>query len=266
MIPPRRMTFQLTPLLDLLLIVIFAQFMEVQQTSTKSDELLQTRAKEMRQQIMAQAEELRRKMDLAFADRMKEANQRRAFYDNALKSVVQQQQQSGEVLAELFDLPNDAVKDLLKIDPNSTAFTPAQRESLRATLRDMQQKNGQELLQLLISYGEMKKRCDVWEVHVTGEGLVRFDNGADVREMQVKTDTEAEKKLFEAYKTFEEPKTLVIILYSYGDTTAAQQQRVRNALPGLLAKMREDSGGRHWFEFAVLGFTPEGPTLRGENQ
>lgn len=266
MIAPRRMTFQLTPLLDLLLIVIFAQFMEVQQTSSKSEESLETRVSEMRQRLLADAESLRQKMDLAHAERMQKVDQRRNFYDNAFKSVLQQQNQSGEVLAEVFDLSAEEMKDLLKIDPASKQFTPEQRENLRRTLKEMQKKDGRQLLQLLISYGEMRKRCDVWEVHVNSDGAVRFDNGLQTRLIRAESQQEAGEKLFEAYKTFEEPKTLVILLYSYGDTTAGQQQRIRNALPGLMAKMREDSGGRHWFEFAVLGFTPEGPTLRGENR
>ena len=240
--------------------------MEVQQTSSKSEETLQTRANEMRQQLLDEAEVLRKKMDLAYTDRMKEIDQRRKFYDSAFKSVMDQQDQSGEVLAELFDMSPEDMKDLLKIDPRSKEFTPEQRESLRRTLKDLQQKDGRKLQQLLISYGEMRKRCDVWEVHVTSDGAVRFDNGVQSRVVRAESQDEAEKQLFAAYKTFEEPKTLVILLYSYGDTTAGQQQRIRGALPGLMAKMREDSGGRHWFEFAVLGFTPEGPTLRGENR
>ena len=49
--PRRRMTFQLTPLLDLLLIVIFAQFMEVQQQAESAQDDLQQQKQQLVQQF-----------------------------------------------------------------------------------------------------------------------------------------------------------------------------------------------------------------------
>ena len=49
--PRRRMTFQLTPLLDLLLIVIFAQFMEVQQQAESAQDDLQQQKQQFVQQF-----------------------------------------------------------------------------------------------------------------------------------------------------------------------------------------------------------------------
>ena len=61
----RRITFQLTPLLDLLLIVIFAQFMEMQRTTdTQAEEIVQhanvqeTRAEELLRKLRQADREL----------------------------------------------------------------------------------------------------------------------------------------------------------------------------------------------------------------
>ena len=259
---PRKMTFQLTPLLDLLLIVIFAQFIEVQQTSNKADAMLETRAAEMRQTLLAQAEELRRKMDAAHNLKMRDVQNKREYYDQAFKSILDQQNRSGEMLAELFDVPENTVNELLGIKPGQKAYTPEQSANIRRTLKGLQQKNGRELLKTLISYGEMKKRCDVWEIYVTADGTIELDNG----EFRAKTQSEIEDGLFDAYKSFPEPKTLVILMFSYGDASAGIRQRSQDALPAALARMREDSGGRNWFEFAVLGFSPTGPSLRAGNK
>lgn len=263
---PRKMTFQLTPLLDLLLIVIFAQFIEVQQTSNKSEAALETRAAEMRQTLLAQAEELRNKMDAAHDLRMRDVESKREYYDQAFKSILEQQNQSGEMLSEMFDIPEDMVNELLGIKAGQKAYTPEQSANIRRTLKGLQQKNGRELLKTLISYGEMKKRCDVWEIYVTEDGTIELDNGEFVKKFRAKTQSEIEDGLFAAYKSFPEPKTLVILMFSYGDASAGIRQRSQDALPAALARMRDDSGGRNWFEFAVLGFSPEGPSLRAGNK
>ena len=46
MLSRKKLTFQLTPLLDLLLIVIFAQYMEVQHTSAQAEQEIERRADE----------------------------------------------------------------------------------------------------------------------------------------------------------------------------------------------------------------------------
>lgn len=258
-LPTRRMTFQLTPLLDLLLIVIFAQFIEVRDTTSKSEELLETQKAEARQKLMADAEELRRRMDAEFADRMTQVDQKE-------ESLLAQHEQAGRILSELFNVPQQTVERLLRIDSRQDKYTPQQREQLKQTLRNLQKRNGPELLKMLISYGEMQKRCDIWEVHVSGNESLQFAAGDVTKNIRAKTQEEIEDELFKAYKSLPEPRTLVIILFSYGNTNAGARRRAEEALPNALARMRADSGGRNWFEFAILGFAPEGPSLKTENR
>ncbi|MFK7820893.1 MAG: hypothetical protein AB8G99_19420 [Planctomycetaceae bacterium] len=255
----KKMTFQLTPLLDLLLIVIFAQFMEVRDTSSKSEAVLEKRAAEVRQQLLSQAEELRKRMDASYASKMNKL-------DEQQQSLLAQHDQAGEILSEIFNVPESTVNKLLRIDPAQGSYTARQKQDLKQTLRNMQKSNGPELLKMLISYGEMQKRCDIWEVYVAEDGSLEFTNAEQVRTIRARTQAEIEGELFDAYKSFTEPKTLVIILFSYGDASAGARQRTEDALPGALARMREDSGGRHWFEFAILGFTPDGPSLKTGNR
>ncbi len=262
MLPGRRMTFQLTPLLDLLLIVIFAQYMDVEQTSRDSHERLARRQQEMELKLVAQAEELRQRMDAEHARRLQEAQQQRTRFEQAWRDIVQQQERLSELLSELFALPEDAVRKLLAISPQGQPPSVEQTAELRRTLKQLQATKGRELLRMLLTYQEMRKRVDVWEVYVTADGFIEFDNGEAVRRFAAETTDEIANGLLQAYKSFPEPRTLVILLFSYGDASAGARQRAQAALPVAVARMREDSGGRHWFEFAVLGFAPDGPSLR----
>ena len=56
----RRMTFQLTPLLDLLLIVIFAQYMEVQQKAESAQTEVEQQKTELDEQYKLRRDELER--------------------------------------------------------------------------------------------------------------------------------------------------------------------------------------------------------------
>jgi hypothetical protein len=256
----KKMTFQLTPLLDLLLIVIFAQFIEVRDASSKSDAVLEKQAAEVRQQLLSQAEELRKRMDASYAAKMNKVSEQE-------KSLLAQHDQVGRLLSEIFDVPEQTVNKLLRIDPSQGSYTSRQKQELKQTLRKLQGSNGSQLMKMLISYGEMQKRCDIWEVYVQEDGTLLFTNGEQAQTIQSQTQiVDTEDKLFAAYKSFPEPKTLVIILLSYGDASAGARQRTEDALPAAIARMREDSGGRHWFESAILGFSPNGPSLQTGNR
>ena len=54
----RRLTFQLTPLLDLLLIVIFAQFLDVRDTTTEREQLTSTQVATADQELAATQDQL----------------------------------------------------------------------------------------------------------------------------------------------------------------------------------------------------------------
>ncbi len=80
MIITRRMTFQLTPLLDLLLIVIFAQFMEVQQVSDRTEISHQLQLKEqqtLNQQHIAEFQNQRKQQERQLRAKLSEARDQR---------------------------------------------------------------------------------------------------------------------------------------------------------------------------------------------
>lgn len=253
-LPTRRMTFQLTPLLDLLLIVIFAQFIEVRDTTTKSEAVLERQKSEAQQQIEEKAKKLREQMDAEHADRMTQLLEKE-------KSLIAQREQVGDVLSEAFNMSDKAFERVLQANSANT-YSTEQKQQMARALRALRSSKGRQLLKMLVSYGEMQKRCDIWEVHVEGNELIQFSAGDTTTNIRADTKDEITDGLFKAYKTLPEPKTLVIILFSYGNTNAGARRRAEEALPDAIAKMRADTGQRNWFEFAILGFAPEGPSLQ----
>ena len=253
-LPTRRMTFQLTPLLDLLLIVIFAQFIEVRDTSTKSESVIEQQKAEAQLEMEEKARKLREQMDAEHADRMTQLEQKE-------KSLLAQREQVGNVLSEVFNMSDKAFERVLRANSADT-YSNEQKQRMQKALGSLRSSKGRELLKMLVSYGEMQKRCDIWEVHVEGNELIQFSAGGITTNIRADTKDEITDELFKAYKTLPEPKTLVIILFSYGNTNAGARRRAEEALPDAIAKMRADTGQRNWFEFAILGFAPEGPSLQ----
>lgn len=267
MMSRKKLTFQLTPLLDLLLIVIFAQFMEMQQTSTQSSDELDA----VKQQAAAQQQEL---LD-AKADLAKQKAEMNRIYNEAVKqlerrrqatlaNIAKQQEDAGRILSEAFDVPEETVNELLKMRPGSTGADSNERA--RRALSNLRNAKGRELLKTLVSFGEMQKRVDIWELHVNDDNSVEFTNGSTYKTFKAESAKAAEDAIVKIAADFPDSKTLVIILFSYGDPLIDMIEFVGNSLPPAVARLRERSGGRHWYEYAELGFTPDRSFLRTQNR
>jgi hypothetical protein len=65
--------------------------------------------------------------------------------------------------------------------------------------------------------------------------------------------------MFERYRTLPQPKSLVIVVLSYGNVRAAAYEAALTGLPTVIEKMQADAAGRTRFEYAVLGYDPQRP-------
>ena len=121
----RRLTMQLTPLLDLLLIVIFAQFMDVREReATTVDEAKQ--AVELRFQAEAELADLQSTHERAvdalnqaaqLVAQLRSQNQELEQNSDQLQSEVEravaQQRLLGELVSQLFHIPGDTIAEVL---------------------------------------------------------------------------------------------------------------------------------------------------------
>lgn len=268
----RRMTLQLTPLLDLLLIVIFAQYMDIRQTTLEEE----TQSSRRFEQLQTELEEARQSQSRALADltaaedRMQdlagiaelrtaseqELEERLAASADELERAQEQKRLVGELTAELFRIPNEQIEELLAQPP---MLSPAERAQLKEQFREMGSARGDELVKHLLTYEELRKRADIWEIYVAENGRVSFLTDRLSREFRADSPEGFASQLYEAYKSLPQPKGLVIILLSYGDARFGPRDAALRGLPLAAARMREDAAGRTRFEYAVLGFRVEPP-------
>ena len=267
-----RLRFQLTPLLDLLLIVVFAQFLDAKQ----ADETRAERAEALREakldELDAEREEL-----AALRETLAERNARlQSERDRAVelaraaartaRDMEAATNRSADLLAELLDVP-EAIARQIRPEPRSDAEEDleAARERV-AQLRDQQ---GFEVLRFLVGYEELLKRAEVWTLHVRGGGFVALSTGSRTELIRLEADGQRERaeefvrKLFAATKILPQPKGLVVMLVSFDRTArAGVYQPVLDGLGEAVRRLEIDQGGRTQYEYAVLGAAPEPAATR----
>lgn len=255
MIDSRKLTSQLTPLLDLLLIVIFAQYLDVESTTRRetvqleqSRDLLAAQLDEAVRQLVAVRERM-----LALQDEVEIATGR----SQEAERFRVQRDLIGELVAEMFRVPEAALAPLLQ---QRQAGGPGPSSSdLAAVRRQLQNLSGDaadRVVDHLLTFGEMRKRIDIWELYLTDAGLLVLSIGDKRFQFRAESAEDVAARLFEAYKSLPEPKTMVLILLSYGDARFGPLKATLDGLPNALQQIRADTAGRSRFEFAVLGFRP----------
>jgi hypothetical protein len=68
------------------------------------------------------------------------------------------------------------------------------------------------------------------------------------------SETDFAARLFEHSKSFADPRTLVIMLLSWGDAQGGARQRATNGMPILAEQLRKDAAGIRWYDFSIVGF------------
>ena len=255
--PHRRLTFQLTPLLDLLLIVIFAQYMEVQQVEESRAAVLEERRNTLESDYVQRQEDLQ----TAHQKAMEAVKSSQARSTERFQNILQQHQQVGATLTETFNLPGRVMEQVLKLRTAGQERDADQLERAADELRRLLDSRESELLRFMIRYDEMQKHVSVWELHLLENGQALFTDGTSVSKVSFESVDEFRTRCLETSKSFAEPRPLTLILMTYGDTQAGFRRHAADGLPGLTAALRSDAGGTRWFDYSLMGFRPDGPLM-----
>ncbi|MDA1015046.1 MAG: hypothetical protein O3A00_11425 [Planctomycetota bacterium] len=266
----RRMTFQLTPLLDLLLIVIFAQFMEVDQAAEQT----QSEAKQQTLDAVAVREKLAKLSTelVQVTARAKTAESERAEIEQQAKNLEQQQQQFGDLVGELFQVPEATVNKTIKTLDTATAAAASlanplpkpKVQELREAFRQMAAHRGRDAVRHVLVHHQMAKRLELWEIYIDRVGRVRFQAGDKTFNFQFRDDdsdsqdeTEAKfiKRVYTSYQSLKpHGKSVVILLVTFDRKISYLYLRpILRALPQITDRMQRDSLGSAHYEFAVMG-------------
>ena len=262
MLSPRRLTLQLTPLLDLLLIVMFSQYIENRDRSLHAQEEI------AQQRSIADAElaERRETLEKEFDRQKKSIDDLRTVYDERFRSILEQHHQAGTLLADSLNLPGAAMTEILKL---RTANSPEDAERLAAAterVKDLMQARGEDVFRFLIKVDQMQKHVSVWEVHVLENGKARISDGEQSFSADYESESDFAARLFEHSKSFADPRTLVIMLLSWGDAQGGARQRATNGMPVLAEQLRKDAAGIRWYDFSIVGFRADGPIFNSRSE
>jgi len=252
MTPTRKITFQLASLLDLLLIVMFSQYLEVQVAAE-------------RQERQMEAEQQSSKVDLdklrgqlaAMQRQLKTIEEQQRTVDRA---EFKQTEKLGRIFGELFRIPEATIQKIIKQrNQDAAGLSPAEALALKKEFQSLASSRGEEVVDHLLTFVEMKKRFDVWELYLQENGAIVVTAGTHQKRLQtgiVRTSKQFSDELFKLYKSFPQTKSIVLILVSYGDSRLVHRAAVIKGLPLVAERMRADSNGTARFEYAVLGYRP----------
>lgn len=263
----RRPMLSLTALLDLLLITIFAQFLEVKTAvdrdasiKVEKEEQLASRQKDLERRIEElQSEKEMLETSLAKADTATQENvdlrKRQADLDESLKTALAQRDLLGQLTSEVFKLPPGVIEKTIKPGDESR-LSPKEIEDLKKQARELAENRAGATTRHLLTWSELRKRSDVWDVTLDDSGLTSFNPGNAAQTFRAATPEAFAREIFDRYKTAPQPKGLVIMLVWWGNTPARWREAAIEGVRIAADRMREDSAGRTRFEYAILGFRP----------
>ncbi len=281
MMPSRKLSMQLTPLLDLLLIVIFAQFMDFRErqaeavgstsVSINQNDQSTVTARQTVQQLQERLQVAEQYADtsamrIAKAEADSERYQRLLQHSKEdLDRTLAQHRVLGELVVELFNVPSEEVARILDTSFRPTGLSESELTQLKDKFREMSMQQSGKMIEHLLSYEEIRKRCDVWTLHVSSKDVITLDTGSNVFKVRIpfniKKDVDNEKlliELYSLYRSLPQPKSLVIVLLTYDrETSIGITDPMREILPRLVTQMQSDRAGAIRFEYADLGFSIE---------
>lgn len=241
----RRITLQLIPLLDLLLIVLFAQFMQLQEVSKKqavrTDDAERAAAKTAAE-VAADRQQLARLRGALERERLS--------LKASLQSAMGDRDQIAALAADLLKLPAETVRRALK------GKSDEEIERLKKALAALPAPGAADVAHQLATLSELRRTCDVWQIHIDDTSIVRVNFPPASTSFRAETPAEFDRRLFDWYKSLPPTKSVVIMQLTWGDTNFGTKYSAKEGLVKCAERMRADRNGRAIFEYVILGFRP----------
>lgn len=248
---PRRVALQLTPLLDLLLIVIFAQYLDVGERDRQriaSTEQLEEQTAQL-EIVAREAIERSRQSDAIVESVTAELEATRA----SLRGVKQAEIALAEAAAGIFNIPSERIEAALNPFSNPSAvLVEDERAEIRKRLQQITSGDEDAVVLHLLTHEELRKRVDLWRLHIDERNVGTLEAGGRKHTFRVMPSTIAQDIGLYA-DTLPDPKRLVVMLFTYdASSRLITIESVRDQLPPLMERLTQNSDSR--FDYADLGF------------
>ena len=160
-------------------------------------------------------------------------------WESQQRSVDREQhqirEQFGEVVRELFRIPEVTLNKIVQPRSKNEAggLSPAEIAELKARFQQLATSNGDQVVDHLLTFQEMRKQFDVWEFYLNEDVVLQLRN------------------------RFPPTKNSVLILCSYGDCQLSHRLSLTRGLPAISSRLRQDGQGTQNFEYALFGYRPQ---------
>ncbi|RLS33825.1 MAG: hypothetical protein DWH81_16140 [Planctomycetota bacterium] len=243
MITRRRLTLQITPILDMLLIVLFMQFLDIKERAAALEAQASTSAASVAE----------------MGNQLKVAETAATDAQKLVDRVQEQQAAVARMLGEVFRLTPDETKKFVQEMKAPNLAGPS--SAVEAQLKEFADGSPEPILQHLLTYDEIRKRCDVWELFIDAQNVAHLNTGDRERELRVNLsgseDADIERfsvELETAYRSLPQPKHLVILMLTYDrGARLTVTEGISAALPKIVDRLTNASTGLTRFEYADLG-------------
>ena len=244
MISRRRLTLQITPILDMLLIVLFMQFLDIKERAAALETQASTSAASV----------------VEMEAQVQDAQAHVAAAQQETDRVREQHEAVARMLGEVFRLTPAETQAFVKEMRAPTLSGPS--PAAEARLKALASGSPEPILKHLLTYDEIRKRCDVWELYIDGQDVAHLDTGDRERVFRVDLDRnnndadieQFSEELETAYRSLPQPKHLVILQLTYArNARLTVTEGVAGALPKVFDRMNSASGGLTRFEYADMG-------------
>ena len=243
MITRRRLTLQITPILDMLLIVLFMQFLDIKERAAALEAQASTSAASVAE----------------MGNQLKAAETAATDAQKLVDRVQEQQAAVARMLGEVFRLTPDETKKFVQEMKAPNLSGPS--SAVEAQLKEFADGSPEPILQHLLTYDEIRKRCDVWELFIDAQNVAHLNTGDRERELRVNLsgteDADIERfavELETVYRSLPQPKHLVILMLTYDrGARLTVTEGISAALPKIVDRLTGASTGLTRFEYADLG-------------
>jgi len=230
----RRLVVQLASLVDLLFVILFLQYMQLRLISHRQA----VAEKERLTQAVTAANDARGVTNQVVRNLEQLQNENRQLteeLETKKKQILGLEGKSKEVARmaeeELLFVAK-AAQDMLGVD-----LTPALKDCLpddigaiKRLLGKLRTADPAAIVQHLRTTREIQKLCTIWDVYLNEDGVVRLRCGDSTRTFRPRDENDFAKQFFDTSKEAGEPKSLVVILRTFGDAQLAARECVEKGL------------------------------------
>jgi hypothetical protein len=218
----RRLVVQLAALVDLLFVILFLQYMQLRLISHRQS-IAET---QLRTQAEAAAKNARGVTDMAVQNLKQLQNDNRRLAEdlqNAERQVAILEGKNKEVVRraeeELSFVAKSAQAMLgVDIEPALKNASPADVDAVKKLLAGLKSADPAAIVQHLRTTRELQKLCSIWDEHLNEDGSVRLRMGDVTRTFRPRDENDFARQFVDATKEAGEPKSLVVIMRTYGET------------------------------------------------